>query len=147
MGGVETFNGMVGIATTFSTDFGIGGAITGTYTGFDNFHGPTFHLRHAGRSTAALAAATMDTYGSYSLSLSSTLNPDGVTYFGLYLSAIDFGNIIQLYDGDSLVEDLELRLHRPALFANPAYLGDQFSEPSPSSTSTPPAARPSTRWR
>ena len=125
VGGVETFNGMVGVSTTFSTNFGTGGAITGTYAGFDN---AATYVTPADLYGGVGGSDYADTYGSYSLSLSSTLNPGGVTYFGMYLSAIDFGNDIQLYDGGALVEELTAAELEPHL-TNPAYLSDPFSEP------------------
>ncbi len=129
VGGVETFNGLVGVATTFSTDFGTGGAITGTYTGFDNFQGSTYTFVTPGDQYGGAGGSDYaDTYGSYSLDLSSTLNPGGVTYFGLYLSAIDFGNEIQLYDGATLAQTLTAS-NLYAHLTDPAYLGDQFGEP------------------
>ncbi len=99
--GVETFDSRS--SGTFTTDFGTTGqptVISGTYSNvqintFDVYGG----AGEDGKYAVAFAATP------YELSLSAT-NEDGavpVTYFGYWLSALDAGNQVEFYRGDTLV--------------------------------------------
>jgi hypothetical protein len=88
--GVETFETIpLGTGNSFTTDFGTGGAITGTYTNVqinaaDQYGGA------GGVGKYAVA------FGSdpYELRLSG-----GVNYFGYWLSALDAGNLVTFFSG------------------------------------------------
>jgi hypothetical protein len=90
--GVENFNERsVGTGETFTTNYGTGGTITGTYknvqiTAADQYGG-------AG-GTGNYAVAFTST--SYQVNLSTTLST-GVNYFGFWLSALDVGNTVSFY--------------------------------------------------
>jgi hypothetical protein len=92
--GVETFDERpTGSGQQFTTDFGTGGAITGTYTNVqiasaDQYGG-------AGGSGNYAVAFGFDPY---LLNLSTTL-PGGINYFGFWLSALDAGNVVTFLDG------------------------------------------------
>lgn len=92
--GAETFDARPTTGNgAFTTDFGTGGAIEGTYTGAtilaaDQYGG-------AGGSSRYAAAFGP---GGYSLALSTTL-PSGINYFGFWLSALDRGNVVTFYSG------------------------------------------------
>ena len=81
---------------SFITDFGTGGAITGTYSNISITNADMY----GGAGGAGKYAVTFNTPG-YELDLSSTL-PQGVNYFGLWLSALDAGNGLQIYSGSDV---------------------------------------------
>lgn len=85
--GVETFNGIgQGANRSFTTDFGSGGVITGSYAGVDVLGAD----QYGGAGGAGNFAST---FGAYSLNL-STSDPAGINYFGFWLSALDSGNTV-----------------------------------------------------
>lgn len=98
VGGVETFETRgTGKSADFTTDFGTGGAITGSYShvqivNADQYGaaGGSGHYPVAFRNTP------------YSLTLSSTI-PGGVNYFGYWLSALDSGNTVSFYSNNKLL--------------------------------------------
>ncbi len=96
--GVETFDSRtLGNGTSFVTDFGSGGAFTGTYTGADILNADQYGGAFgSGRYTATLS----DT--GYTLDISSTV-PGGANYFGYWLSALDGGNKVSFYRGSRLL--------------------------------------------
>jgi hypothetical protein len=88
--GVETFSSIpVGTGNTFTTDFGTGGAITGTYTNVQINNAD----QYGGAGGVGQYAVA---FGSdpYELRLSG-----GVNYFGYWLSALDPGNLVTFYSG------------------------------------------------
>ena len=87
--GVETFDNRSSGA--FATDFGTGGKITGTYSSPSVLNADQY-------GGAGGTGAYPMTWGSYELALSSTL-PGGVNYLGFWLSAIDAGNKIEIFNG------------------------------------------------
>ena len=94
--GVESFNTRTS-NTSFTTDFGTGGVITGTYAGVqinsaDQYGG----AGGAGKYPVAFAATP------YQVSLTTTL-ATGINYFGFWLSALDAGNQVSFYNGNTLV--------------------------------------------
>lgn len=92
--GVETFDARpTGAGRAFTTDYGTGGVIAGTYG--------DVRVARAGVSGGAGGGgnyAVTYTPGGYTLSLATTL-PGGVNYFGYWLSALDRGNQVTFYDG------------------------------------------------
>jgi hypothetical protein len=95
----ETYtNPLVGGNTT---NFG-GSSITGTYSG-DFVINPADQFGGAGGTGNYIDTTTPGGQpGSYTLSLSAQVN-----YFGLWFSALDAGNILQFYDGSTLVETFD----------------------------------------
>lgn len=92
--GVETFDARpTGDGQTFTTDYGTGGAIVGTYGGVR-----VARASVSGGAGGAGNYAVTYTPGGYTLSLATTL-PGGVNYFGYWLSALDRGNRVTFYDG------------------------------------------------
>lgn len=98
--GVETFDSRaLGDNTSFPTDFGTTGdpvVISGTYANVDirnadQFGGAGGNTRYAEVDGAA-----------YSLTL-STSDGSPLTYFGYWLSALDRGNQLTFYKGDTVV--------------------------------------------
>jgi hypothetical protein len=89
----ETFNSG-GTANGFTTNFN-GSSYIGTYTGDVNFFAADFFGGAGGTGFFPLA------YGAgaaYTLHLNQ-----GATYFGLWFSALDAGNLIQFYRGNTLL--------------------------------------------
>ncbi len=92
VGGVETFDTQaLGYNSSFTTDFGTGGAISGTYTGAQILNAD----QYGGAGGNGQYAVTFGT-GGYALDLTSTI-PGGVNYFGYWLSALDHGNAVTFY--------------------------------------------------
>ncbi len=98
VGGVETFDAApLGYRTTYTTDFGTGGAITGTYSGAQILNAD----QYGGAGGSGQYAVTFASSG-YSLDLASTI-PGGVNYFGYWLSALDGGNQVTFYSKGKLL--------------------------------------------
>jgi hypothetical protein len=97
VGGVETFsNEPVGYDKNFITDFGTGGAITGTYTA-DSKKGIQINAadQYGGAGGTGKYIVSFEKTP-YSLSLKSNI-AGGVNYFGYWLSALDKGNYVTFY--------------------------------------------------
>ncbi len=95
----ETFTNPLAGGNT--TTFG-GSSITGTYSG-DFVINPADQYGGAGGTGNYIDTTTPGGQpGSYTLSLSAQVN-----YFGLWFSALDAGNILQFYDGSTLVETFD----------------------------------------
>ena len=130
--GVENFDGRSG---PFSTDYGAAGAITGTYSGGLQIL-PADQYGGAGGVGKYIVIFTG---GSYQLMLSNdpVKNPDGINYFGYWLSALDAGNQVvfkkagvqvgALTPGDVLAQVAG----QPAYFGNPnpGFLGQNSGQP------------------
>jgi PEP-CTERM motif len=92
--GIETFEGTsTGSGKTLITTFG-GSEISGTYTNL-RVDGPNRFGSAGGVGNHAVAPG--GTAG-YELTL-TTARPEGITYFGYWLSALDRGNILEFYSG------------------------------------------------
>lgn len=94
--GVESFTGRTSNAS-FTTSFGTGGTITGTYSAVqvnaaDQYGGA------GGTGNYAVAFSTTP----YSVALTSTLTT-GINYFGFWLSALDGGNQVGFYKNNVLL--------------------------------------------
>ena len=98
VGGVETFESRPLGFGGFTTDFGTGGSITGTYSA-DTRILPAD--QYGGAGGTGQYPVTFSNTG-YSLDLSSTL-PHGVNYFGYWLSALDRGNQVTFYSKGRLL--------------------------------------------
>ncbi len=94
--GVETFDGepLAENPSTenFTTNFGTGGVIQGTYTNVQVYDADEY----GGAGGTGEFADTHSSTG-YSLTLTTTLST-GLNYFGFWLSALDMGNIVTFYD-------------------------------------------------
>ncbi len=102
--GVETFDARsTGAGQTFSTDYGTGGVISGTYSNVE-VASPSLYGGAADSSNAARDSNYAVTYASsgYQVSLATTL-PTGINYFGFWLSALDQGNTVTFYSGATQV--------------------------------------------
>jgi len=126
--GVETFDGVAqGGGQSFSTDFGSGGVITGSYSGVDVLGAD----QYGGAGGTGNFASS---FSGYSLSLSTT-DPSGINYFGFWLSALDSGNTVTFSRaGTALfsftpVDVLALVGGNPAYFGNPDLGGANGSQP------------------
>lgn len=118
--GVENFDTRTNL-TGFVTDFGTNGAVTATYSpaliyGADIYGG-------AGGTGQYIAA-----FGGYSYSLKLTADPtvfpDGINYFGYWLSALDTGNQVAFYRGGVQVGALTPSDVLTEIGGNPAYFGN-----------------------
>ena len=84
----------------FGTDFGTSGAITGTYSGNFSIHGAD---QYGGAGGGGGYAVTFDHGAGYTLRLGHDASVPGVNYFGMALSALDGGNLLDFYRGGVLV--------------------------------------------
>ena len=134
--GVETFDSLpTGNDATFTTDFGTGGAITGTYSGPNGVQiNPADLYGGAGGVGNYAVAFGSDPY-SVSLSYNPTLDPQGINYFGYWLSALDSGNVVTFYRAGAQVGQLTPSEVRSVLSSayygnpNPNFLGQDSGEP------------------
>lgn len=133
--GVENFDSRpLGTGTNFVTDFGSGGAFTGTYTGADILNAD----QYGGAYGSGRYAATFSDTG-YTLDIASTV-PGGANYFGYWLSALDAGNRVSFYRGDRLlfvfnpqdvINAVDSTANPSEYFGNPnaPFLGQNSGEP------------------
>jgi len=102
--GTEGFDGLPatggGGGTSFTTRFGTGGALTGTYSGAFGIHAAD---QYGGAGGKGNYIVTFDRGAGYSLALGHDASIPGFNYFGMALSALDGGNLLDFYRGDSLV--------------------------------------------
>jgi hypothetical protein len=137
--GIETFEGTsTGSGKTLPTTFG-GSEISGTYTNL-RVDGANRFGSAGGVGNHAVAKGGSD---GYELTL-TTARPEGITYFGYWLSALDAGNVLEFYSGATKIytftpEDVLDRIGscpKPPAPANPycgnptsAFLGQNGGEP------------------
>ena len=96
--GTETFDFWFGGG--FSTDFGTGNEITGTYRGgFQSYAADDYGGAGGGGRYPEIFPAD----GSYTLTLGTASGVPGVNYFGLWFSALDGGNLLQFYQDSTLL--------------------------------------------
>ena len=134
-GGVEDFNTRaLGTGTSFVTDFGTGGAITGSYSGVDVINAD----QYGGANGTGRYAVTFSSTG-YTLDIATTV-PGGANYFGYWLSALDRGNRVSFYRGSKLlfvfnpqdVIDAVQSTSNPSAYygnPNPPFQGENSGEP------------------
>lgn len=133
--GVETFESRsLGMNGGFSTDFGTGGAIVATYAGgrIDNAN----QFGSAGGTGKHIV--TFSNLPAIDISFTTTL-PQGLNYFGFWLSALDGGNRIEFFSGATslgLITPADVSGFTGACPAspycgnpNPAFLGQNSREP------------------
>jgi hypothetical protein len=137
--GVETFEGTsTGSGKTLITSFG-GSEISGTYTNLrvDNAN------QYGSAGGVGKHAVAQGGSAGYELTL-TTARPEGITYFGYWLSALDAGNVLEFYSGATKIytftpENVIDRIGscpKPPAPANPycgnpttAFLGQNAGEP------------------
>jgi hypothetical protein len=117
--GVENFDARSG---AFSTDYGTSGAIIGTYSG-DLQILPADQYGGAGGDGKYIVVFAG---GSYRLMLSNdpSKNPDGINYFGYWLSALDAGNQVVFKKAGVQVGALTPGDVLSQVTAQPAYFGN-----------------------
>ncbi len=136
--GTETFDSQTPGFGGFTTNYGTGGAITGTYSS-GAFISPATQFGGAG-GTGQFVDAIGGTAGyTIKLSTSGAASP-GVNYFGYWLSALDMGNQLEFLKGGTVVDtftpaDLIAALG-PCTASNPycgnpnpPFLGDDSGQP------------------
>jgi len=97
--GVETFNEQpVGVGPGFTTDFGTSGAITGAYSGPDGVQINAADQYGGAGGVGNYIVAFPDSPYTINLSSNPTKDPEGINYFGYWLSSLDPGNIVTFYD-------------------------------------------------
>ena len=96
--GVETFeNAPHGEGLTYNSSFG-GSEISGVYTNL-RVDGANQFGSAGGVGNHAVAARGAE---GFELTL-TTLRPEGINYFGYWLSALDSGNVLEFYNGDTKI--------------------------------------------
>jgi len=95
--GVETFDARSAGTGGFSTDYGTSGVITGSYSATTEIRQADVYGGAGGSNYAVTFADT-----GYEVALSTSL-PNGVNYFGYWLSALDTGNQVKFYSGANLL--------------------------------------------
>ena len=122
--GVETFDsldggdGLQAAAQTFTTNFGTGGTITGTYSNVQVAKADQY-----GGAGGTGNYALTNTGTGYTLNLSTT-DARGINYFGFWLSALDSGNQLDFLKNGQIVFSYS-NADVAAMFANmPAYAGN-----------------------
>jgi hypothetical protein len=113
--GVETFNelkasgpennssndGVAAGAETFKTGFGLpAGDVTGTYS---NVQIASYGTYGGAGGTGNFAVAPENSQYTLTLASNSKAMPNGITYFGFWLSALDSGNYVSFYDNSKLL--------------------------------------------
>ena len=100
--GTETFDTLPAQTGGFTTDFGTGGRITGTYSGPYQLNDAD---QYGGVGGAGRYPVIFPTQGSYTLTLTTDIagGVPGVNYFALWFSALDQGNLLQFYRDDTLL--------------------------------------------
>jgi len=120
--GVETFESRpLGAGQTFTTTFG-GSEISGEYKGvrIDDAN------QYGSAGGAGKHAVTFST-GGYEILL-STARPEGINYFGYWLSALDAGNKLDFFKGASLVYSFTPAAVLGAIGSNGAYFCNPNSQ-------------------
>ena len=122
--GMETFDSLPTGVQSFSTDFGAGGAITGDYTGVDVNNADQYG---GAGGMGKYAVAFGSTPYTVSLTADPVLDPQGINYFGYWLSALDGGNQVTFSKGGVEVGSLSPGDVTAAVSANPNYFGNPNS--------------------
>ena len=114
--GVETFDSRPTGFDTFTTDFGTGAAISGTYSNVQVLPADQYG---GAQGTGNYAVS----FSSYSLDLTTTI-PHGTNFFGYWLSALDGGNNVSFFSGNKLLFTFKPADVLAAVNGNPAYYGN-----------------------
>jgi PEP-CTERM motif len=116
--GVETFNELSPGVQNFTTDYGTGGVITGSYSNVVVRSADAF----GGAGGTNFAGA--DFNHTITLSLTNTEDAGGVKYFGFWLSALDAGNLLTLSENGTQIFSFDPTTVLNAVGSNPAYFGN-----------------------
>ena len=114
--GVETFDNRPTGFSSFTTDFGTGGAISGSYSNVQ-INEPDQYGAAEGVGKYAVS------FSSYSLDLTTTI-PHGTNFFGYWLSALDAGNNVSFYSGTKLLFTFKPADVLAAVNGNSQYYGN-----------------------
>ncbi len=98
--GTETFDSWYGGGFSFTTAPNPAGEITMSYSGGFQSYGAD---EYGGAAGTGRYPEIFSSGGSYTLNLSASGTLPGVNYFGLWFSALDAGNLLQFYNGSTLV--------------------------------------------
>jgi hypothetical protein len=98
--GTETFNSQTPGCGGFTTNYGTGGAITGTYSSGACIETPT---KYGGAGGTGLFVDAIGGTPGYTITLSTSSGVPGVNYFGFWLSALDLGNQLVFLNGGTVV--------------------------------------------
>ena len=136
--GVETFNSQpTGVGAGFTTDYGTGGTITGSYSGVNGVQiNPADVYGGAGGAGNYIVAFSNTPY-TLTLTADPIKDPQGINYFGYWLSALDAGNQVAFYKdgvevGALTPADVVAKLGPSGPYygnANPPFAGDDSGEP------------------
>jgi hypothetical protein len=119
----------------FSTDYGTSGVITGTYSGGGLQILPADQYGGAGGAGKYIVAFTGTSY-TLTLVNDPSKNPDGINYFGYWLSALDAGNQVVFKKSRVQVGALTLGDVLAQVSGQPAYFGN----PNPAFWARTPAS-------
>lgn len=97
--GVENFDGLPTGCSGFSTNYGSGGAITGTYSGGACIESAN---QYGGAGGSGQFVTTHNDPG-YTITFTTKSAIPGVNYFGYWLSALDPGNFLEFLDNGKVV--------------------------------------------
>ncbi len=123
--GVETFDGRsVGTGTGFTTDYGTSGAITGTYSGPFGLQINSADQYGGAGGVGNYAVAFNGTPYTVALVADPVKDPQGINYFGYWLSALDAGNLVTFYRNGVQVGQLDPGQVTSAVSGNSAYYGN-----------------------
>jgi PEP-CTERM motif len=96
--GVETFNSQsTGVGPGFTTDYGTSGAITGVYSGANGVQINPADVYGGAGGTGNYIVAFGNTPYTLTLTADPIKDPQGINYFGYWLSALDAGNQVAFY--------------------------------------------------
>jgi hypothetical protein len=136
--GVENFDEQpTGVGPGFSTDYGTSGAITGTYTGQTGVEILPADLFGSAGGVGNYIVAFPGTPYKLTLVNDPVKNPDGINFFGYWLSALDDGNTVTFFKNGVQVGSLTPKevlaqvSGQTAYFGNPnpAFLGQNSGQP------------------
>ena len=113
-GGVETFDSVALGTGGFTTNYGSSG-FTGTYSAAAQIANPDQYGAAGGTGHYIVTFSS----SGYSIALNQQAN-----YFGYWLSALDSGNVVEFYNGASLVGSLDATGVLASIGSNSAYFGN-----------------------
>jgi hypothetical protein len=118
--GVETFNRRTS-GTAFTTRFQTGGKITGQYSPVQVNNADVYG---GADGTGKYAVAFAGNPFSLKLTANAALFPNGINYFGYWLSALDGGNQVEFYNKGTKVGSLSPGDVLAKIGNDPAYYGN-----------------------
>ena len=127
--GIENFDARPTGFSTFTSNFGTAGLISGSYSNVQINPADQYGGAFGGGNYAV-------SFSTYSLNITTTI-PRGANFFGYWLSALDSGNEVSFYSGGRLLfifkpaDVLAAVSGNPAFYGNPnaPFLGQNTGEP------------------